>query len=276
MSHPGATSPPPPPPPSSAISASLPPSTPPILPNPSSPRRTQTAAQTHTPGTGALQDDTLHALILRLDRRCQQLLDRVAPYQLYRWITLVSLLAIFMLRILYLEGFYIVVYALFIYILNHFILFLQPKDRASLIAKVSNPDEAPALPTNDDDEFRPFVRRLPEFRFWYSTTFATLVAIWTTFFPAFDVPVFWPVLLFYSVVLFVATMRRQWLDMKKLKYVPWDIGAKKVYKTDPKKVSVTRTRPTPPIPRTTAAPPIPVTPVPTVSVPSNTPTTPST
>ena len=27
-------------------------------------------------------------------------------------------------------------------------------------------DEGPTLPTNSDDEFRPFIRRLPEFKFW--------------------------------------------------------------------------------------------------------------
>lgn len=136
-----------------------------------------------------------------------------------------------------LECFYIVTHVLFIFILNQFILFLQPKDRASLVAKVaaagstadedaSSSDAPPLLPTMDDDEFRPFVRRLPEFKFWYSTTYTTILAFCATFFRAFDVPVFWPVLLFYFVLLFATTMRRQWLDMKKLKYVPWDIGVK--------------------------------------------------
>lgn len=211
--------------------------------------------------------------MLRLDRQGQQLLDRVAPYKLYRWVSLVVILLLFLLRMFVLEGFYIVAYVLFIFILNQFILFLQPKDRAALVARAvssssssdqsdqqqtQNPnqpnggqqqqqqqkDESSAsdLPTTsfegDEDEFRPFVRRLPEFKFWYSTTYATILAICATFVKAFDVPVFWPLLLFYFIMLFVATMRRQWLDMKRLKYVPWDIGTKKVYKSDPKSVSV--------------------------------------
>lgn len=204
-------------------------------------------------GIGALQGDTFRMAILRSDRYFQHLLDRIAPFKLYRWLGLIALLLLFLLRMVILEGFYIVAYVLFIFILNQFILFLQPKDRAALLARTASAansdstsatDDAEnrenALPTLDDEEFRPFVRRLPEFKFWYSTTYATFLSLCATFFTAFDVPVFWPLLLFYFIVLFVATMRRQWLDMKRLKYVPWDIGNKKVYKSDPKRVSVVR------------------------------------
>lgn len=154
-----------------------------------------------------------------------------------------------MLRMFLIHGFYIVTYVLGIFILNQFILFLQPKDRASLIARraeagtedaeaASGASDPSALPSLDAEEFRPFVRRLPEFQMWHSVTVATMASITATFFPVFDVPVFWPVLVFYFILLFVATMRRQWLDMKRLKYVPWDIGSKKTYKSDPKTLSV--------------------------------------
>jgi hypothetical protein len=49
-----------------------------------------------------------------------------------------------------------------------------------------------------------------------------------TFFSVFDVPVFWPVLLLYFVVLFVLTMKRQIKHMLKHKYVPFSFG-KAVY-----------------------------------------------
>jgi Rer1 family len=45
-----------------------------------------------------------------------------------------------------------------------------------------------------------------------------------TFFSVFDVPVFWPILLCYWVVLFVLTMKRQILHMIKYKYVPFNLG----------------------------------------------------
>ncbi|KAJ1421156.1 Retrieval of early ER protein Rer1 [Sesbania bispinosa] len=59
---------------------------------------------------------------------------------------------------------------------------------------------------------------------WYSITKAFCIAFVMTFFSAFDVPVFWPILLFYWVVLFSLTMRRQISHMIKYKYVPFSFG----------------------------------------------------
>jgi len=58
----------------------------------------------------------------------------------------------------------------------------------------------------------------------YSITKAFCIAFVMTFFSAFDVPVFWPILLFYWVVLFTLTMRRQISHMIKYKYVPFSFG----------------------------------------------------
>ena len=65
-----------------------------------------------------------------------------------------------------------------------------------------------------------------EFKFWYSATKATLISIFLTFFSIFDVPVFWPILLVYFIVLFVLTMKRQIKHMIKHKYVPFSFGKK--------------------------------------------------
>lgn len=84
-----------------------------------------------------------------------------------------------------------------------------------------------SLPTKDSDEFKPFIRRLPEFKFWYSITKAFCVAIVMTFFSIFDVPVFWPILVAYWIILFLLTMKRQIVHMIKFKYIPFDIGKRK-------------------------------------------------
>lgn len=47
-----------------------------------------------------------------------------------------------------------------------------------------------------------------------------------TFFPIFDVPVFWPILLIYWIVLFLVTMKRQILHMIKYRYLPFSRGKK--------------------------------------------------
>lgn len=89
-------------------------------------------------------------------RRFQIFADRVTPYARSRWLALVGLICLFFLRIFLAEGFYIVCYALFIYLLNIFIHFLTPK---------ADPEsDGPILPQATDDEFRPFERKLPEFK----------------------------------------------------------------------------------------------------------------
>ncbi|SCV68302.1 BQ2448_423 [Microbotryum intermedium] len=205
----------------------------------------------------------------------QAALDRTTPHTLRRWMSTLVLFLIFFGRILWAQAYYIVCYALGIYLLNLFLAFLQPKVRLKNpadpikilvlnllrfvdpaqfdpsvpdIAESDIADGAPGLPTSmsaaqaqssslngngESGEFRPFIRRLPEFKFWYSATKAIIFSLLATCFPFFDVPVFWPILLVYFCVLFVITMRRQIGHMRKYKsvmvcydlgYLPWDLG----------------------------------------------------
>jgi hypothetical protein len=62
-----------------------------------------------------------------------------------------------------------------IYLLNLLLAFLQPKFDPSLQDDLmadelegGESDTPSPLPSTRDDEFRPFVRRLPEWQFWYS------------------------------------------------------------------------------------------------------------
>ena len=124
-----------------------------------------------------------------------------------------------------------------IYLLNLLLAFLQPKFDPSLQDDLmadelegGEGDIPSPLPSSRDDEFRPFVRRLPEWQFWcdlsfphitaavdhgrhivcrLSTTRATVISFFMTFSAVFDVPVYWPILVMYFCVLFVLTMRRQ-------------------------------------------------------------------
>lgn len=55
-------------------------------------------------------------------------------------------------------------------------------------------------------------------------TKAFCIAFVVTFFRIFDVPVFWPILLFYWVLLFTLTMKKQIMHMVKHRYVPFSFG----------------------------------------------------
>lgn len=105
------------------------------------------------------------------------------------------------------QGWYIVAYALGIYLLNLFLAFLQPKFDPSneAIDNEMEDGSAGSLPTKQDEEFRPFIRRLPEFKFWHSATRAVVIAFGCSWFEIFNVPVFWPVLVMYWLMLFILT-----------------------------------------------------------------------
>lgn len=93
-----------------------------------------------------------------------------------------AILFIYAVRVFFLQGWYIVTYALAIYLLNLFIAFITPKFDPAIedeMGKFNNnvhyyfitcflteEDEGPSLPTTSNEEFKPFIRRLPEFKFW--------------------------------------------------------------------------------------------------------------
>nr|XP_046910119.1 protein RER1-like isoform X2 [Dermatophagoides farinae] len=156
-----------------------------------------------------------------LSRKYQALLDYSTPHVAYRWVFTAILLLIFMCRVIIYQGFYIVTYALGIYYLNMLIAFLTPKIDPAIY---DFEDEGPSLPTSANEEFRPFIRRLPEFKFWYSSTIATLISLICTFFEFCNIPVFWPILLLYFIILFCITMKRQIRHMIKYRYLPWTRG----------------------------------------------------
>ena len=69
-----------------------------------------------------------------------------------------------------LQGFHIITYALHIYYLNLFIAFLTPKVDPITYDDVTEDDDGePTLPTsNQQAEFKPFIRRLNEFKVSHS------------------------------------------------------------------------------------------------------------
>lgn len=168
----------------------------------------------------------------KLQRHYQALLDQSTPFVLYRWVGTGVALFLFFIRVFMAQGWYIVAYALGIYLLNLFLAFLQPKFDPSNEA-IDNEMEDGAvgsLPTKQDEEFRPFIRRLPEFKFWHSATRAVVIAFGCSWFEIFNVPVFWPVLVMYWLMLFILTMRKQIQHMIKYRYVPFTFGKAKYNK----------------------------------------------
>jgi len=124
------------------------------------------------------------------------------------------------------QKWYMVAYYLGIYLMNLFLAFIQPKfDPSDTTAEAEmEAGTSGGLPTTQDEEFQPFIRSLPEFKFWHSATIAIIIGLICTFVPIFDMPVFWPILLVYWLILFIIPMRKQIRHMIKYRYVPFSFG----------------------------------------------------
>lgn len=171
----------------------------------------------------------------------QALVDKTIPFMSYRWTFTGFLFVLFWLRVLFLGGFYVVAYTASIYQLNIFLLFLSPKFLPEdFPSGILNDDDDSILPLSstasssanhntrtNDEEFRPFIRRLPEYNFWMMTTQSLIYALSATFISFFDIPVFWPVLVIYFLALFTFTMRKQIQHMITHRYIPFDFGKKR-------------------------------------------------
>jgi hypothetical protein len=159
----------------------------------------------------------------------QRYLDMSVPWFVSRWVAFGVLLVLFMWRIIALQGFYIVAYALGIYLLNLLLLLLAP-----LSEPEKHDDAEPALPTHAGDEFKPFVPKMMEFRLWRKSTQGVLVSFVCTLSDVFDLPVFWPILLFYFILLVCLTMKQRIQHMMQHRYVPWSKGKPKYVSKDNK------------------------------------------
>jgi hypothetical protein len=96
-------------------------------------------------------------------RRWQHILDTSLPQWKTRWLVAGILLFCYIFRVYLLQGFHMISYALAIYLLNRLLDFISPlEDPESVVAG----DELPIAAQVVDNEYKPFIRKIPEFKFW--------------------------------------------------------------------------------------------------------------
>jgi hypothetical protein len=98
-------------------------------------------------------------------RRWQHLLDISLPYWKIRWLFAGFLLFLYILRVYLLEGFHMISYALAIYLLNRLLDFISPLEDPDNVIESDLP-----LTNQIDNEYKPFIRKIPEFKFWYGSS----------------------------------------------------------------------------------------------------------
>ena len=150
--------------------------------------------------------------------------DKIIIYRKSRWLAVAILSIIYFIRVFYKKGYYALTYCIGIHFLNSFIGFISPLDDPEDELGEDNS----YLPQRSNEEFRPFQRKIREFSFWNLMFWTFVVSIFFTFFECFDIPVFWPLLLVYFLLIFFIIMKRQIKHMIKYNYLPWDTG-KKIY-----------------------------------------------
>lgn len=145
-------------------------------------------------------------------------LDKTMRYPLQRWIIWFVLLAYYGYRIYACQGFYLITYALGLYILNLFLGFVSPLVPILLVffifhRRIQNSMMTmkeiyclPRRPMNSSHLFvvfqsSPSGMHFPSSLFSrYESIKMILMSLLMTFNKAFDVPVFWPILVVYFLV----------------------------------------------------------------------------
>ena len=149
--------------------------------------------------------------------------DKIIIYKAERWGVVAVLAIIYFIRIFRTKGYYALTYCIGIHFLNSFIGFISPLDDPE--DELNSGDSY--LPQKNNEEFRPFQRKVKEYSFWKIMFWTFIIAIPMTFFEAFNIPVFWPLLLVYFILIFFLIMRRQIQHMIKYHYLPWDYSKTK-------------------------------------------------
>ena len=168
----------------------------------------------------------------KMDIYYNSIKDKIIIYKAQRWGVVAFLAVFYFIRMFRTKGYYALTYCIGIHFLNSFIGFISPLDDPEE-DQLNNGDSY--LPQKNNEEFRPFQRKVKEYSFWSMMFWTFLIAIPMTFFEAFNIPVFWPLLLVYFLLIFFLIMRKQIQHMIKYHYLPWDSG-KRTYTRVPSQI----------------------------------------
>ena len=147
-------------------------------------------------------------------------IDRLIIHPRARWGTACALFAFFVLRVLFLRGFYAAAYIFGFYVMQNVIMFLTPSGIPT-IQDEENAEVAYEIPEHcapGGDGSKPVVRKMGEFMLWKKLTLGLVAVVACTFFPMLDFPVFWPLLLVYFVFIVLSIGFKQYRHMKRYGY----------------------------------------------------------
>lgn len=150
----------------------------------------------------------------------QHLRDKISPFPTYRWAVTGVLALLYVIRLINIKSHAVITYCALVYLLHAFILFATPKDNSipSPFENSTNEEEDNYIPSNIDNDFKPYVRRLPEYDFWVFTSEIVGVSYFLTFFSFTSIPVFVPILIIYFVFILLMTFWKLYKHSRKFQY----------------------------------------------------------
>lgn len=158
------------------------------------------------------------------EMRTDNLLTKLKPYPLYRWLAFAFFSILFTVRMFATGKYYAVGYISGFVLLEGFLKFLSPK----LDPDVYGKDVLPYA--SEDGDYKPFIRKLPEFLFWKQAMLTALVATIASLIPLFDLPVQGTILLVYFLIVSILSFRQRISHMIRNHYLPFDLGKKTLVK----------------------------------------------
>ena len=82
------------------------------------------------------------------------------------------------------------------------------------------------LPVRESDEFKGFQRKIQELELWKLLMQGTVLCIFLTLFEFFAFPIFWPLLVFYFIMMTTFLCRYKLEHMIRYRYIPFDFSKK--------------------------------------------------
>lgn len=155
--------------------------------------------------------------MMNLNSMNQLLEDTLSPHLYPRWTFTVFTLLIYAKRIFKIKSHAGLSYCVGVYLLHSIILFVTPKDE-NIPDLFENVEDEEYNPRNIDNDFRPYVRKLPEFQFWKFSAQVICIAYFLTFFSFTIFPLSPYVLITYFISIVLMTIYKIHIHSKKYKY----------------------------------------------------------
>lgn len=151
----------------------------------------------------------------------QLMMDKLAPYPLYRWVAFAICLLIYLFKILLTGTHHLITYVVGVYLFHGLVLFLTPKDESipdPFEEEEDSQNDDNYQPVNVDNNLRPFVRNLPEYSYWLFSMKIFLVSFLLTFTQFTDIPICTPILVVYFIFMVFATVIKLYNHSRKYNY----------------------------------------------------------